>query len=370
MDDEEGDVVIVGASFAGLATARFLEDAHVLILERKKRLGISQRSTCCTSLSWMDRLGCPEAVLQSFDHLTMHSSGGVEARIRLPETFCTIDYNIFCNSLSEKLDNTSILLGKKALKIGGGEVSCQNESFKGRIVVDASGWPNLNEKEVYKAKGRPAFGLEIETEYSGDMDSFHIYYGKKFITRGYAWVFPTAEDRARIGLGGFVDFNPQRALDHFITQIGVDRNGQRPHGGYLPLFGLGSAQNNGAFLVGDAANQIIPASGEGIRTAFEFSFQLSEIIGRILAGEISNEEGLEEYRGILNDKRDFYRNLRFIQDLATYCPDWARNRIIRTLSQTDSKKPEQIIKSYLDSNITSSRRHILKIVLRGLGHII
>ncbi len=373
MENSESDVVIVGASFAGLATAHFTEDASVLILERQKELGKAQKSTCATSVAWMEKLNCKDSVLKSFDYLTLHSSDGTRARIRLPQSFCTIDYKKFCTTLAGNLKNTEILTGKGVLGIeanASNTVLTRDGRYSGKILVDASGWPGIREKGHKKLNGtkriRPSFGLEIETDFSGDSDSFHIYYGKRFIKRGYAWVFPTGKDTARIGVGGYSGFNPRETLNGFLEALDIKTKDLAPHGGHLPVNGLGSPVKGKAFVVGDACWQVLPLSGEGIRKTFEYAELCGGIITKVLHDELTFEDGLEEYSNKVFEAERFYGNLRFVQVLATHCPDWGRNRIVSSLSRADETKLERLLVRYFNDEIRSSKARMLKTVIGGM----
>jgi flavin-dependent dehydrogenase len=373
MRNIEHDVVIVGASFAGLATAYSIEDAKILILERQKELGQTQKSTCATSVEWMEKLNCMGSVLKTFDYFTIHSSNGQSARIRLPHTFCSIDYKKFCTILASSLENTEIFTGNRVIGMDWNDSNTlltKDGRYSGKILVDASGWPGIrgnNRKKVSRTKRkRPAFGLEIETEFHGNTDSFHIYYGKKFVKNGYAWIYPTGKDQARIGLGAYTLYKPHEALDRFLSEINVKRDGLKPHGGYLPLFGLGEPMKGNTFVVGDACNQVLPLSGEGIRKTFEYAEFCGRIITKILRNELTLEDGLKEYSTRVFEAERFYDNLRFAQAIATSCPDWGRNRIIRFLSRTDSAELERLLVRYFDDEITSSKTGMLKTVFRGI----
>ncbi|MFQ5800792.1 MAG: hypothetical protein ACE5HH_03615 [Candidatus Hydrothermarchaeales archaeon] len=373
MRKSESDVVIVGASFAGLATAYFTKGGRVLILEQQKELGFKQRSTCCTSMEWMERLNCKGSVLKTFDYLTLYSSNGHRARIKLPQTFCTIDYKKFCTTLADNLKNTEILAEKRVIGLDGNAsntVLTKDGKYSGKVLVDCSGWAGIKENNLSRRNGmgrpKPAFGLEIETDFSGDTDSFHIYYGKRYIKKGYGWIFPTEKDRARIGIGAFSIFKPHKVFHNFLKELDIKRNGLKPHGGYLPIFGIGEPVKGNAFVVGDACNHVIPLSGEGIRKAFEYAELCGGIITSILQDKLTLEEGLEAYsQEVLKAKR-FYDNMRFAQCLAIYCPDWGRRRIIKTLSKTDGAKTERLLVRYFNDGITSSKAKILKSVLGGI----
>lgn len=368
MIGEDKSVIVIGASFAGLATARFIEDGQVEILERQKELGRTQRSTCCTSVKWMERLNCQSAVLKTFNHITLHSSDENSARMKLPETFCTFDYKVFCNTLAGKLENAHVLTGKRVLGLDAdsGIVLTGDGPLSGKIIVDASGWPSVKAWGSLQGITKPAFGLEVETSFDGDSTSFHIYYGKRFIEKGYGWVFPIGKGRARVGVGGYHSFKPGEALDHFLGVLGMHRDGLKPHGGYLPLFGLSNPVRGKVFVVGDACGQVLPLSGEGIRKAFEYAELCGRTISKVLRDELTLEEALKEYTGKVLKAKRFYDNLSFIQTLAVHCPDWARNRVIKALSKLEDDSTEALLQRYVNGNITTPKTRILKTLLGGI----
>ena len=73
----ERDVLICGASFAGLAVARELagSGADVLIVDRYE-IGERQTSACGIPTEWLRRLGLMDAERQRFDTLVMHTPHG------------------------------------------------------------------------------------------------------------------------------------------------------------------------------------------------------------------------------------------------------------------------------------------------------
>ena len=96
------DVVVCGASFAGLAVARELRatDARVLVLDRYE-IGERQTSACAAPTKWLTNLGLEAAILQTFDALVFHTPT-ITARWPLPWTFSTFDYRLLCELLWEQ----------------------------------------------------------------------------------------------------------------------------------------------------------------------------------------------------------------------------------------------------------------------------
>src|SRR5215208_5073070 len=85
------DVLICGASFAGLAVARELagSGARTLIVDRYE-VGERQTSACAAPTEWLVNLGLEESIRQTFGSLLVHTPRRT-ARWPLPWTFSTFD---------------------------------------------------------------------------------------------------------------------------------------------------------------------------------------------------------------------------------------------------------------------------------------
>src|SRR5918997_3710989 len=83
------DVLICGASFAGLAVARELagSDARVMVVDRYE-IGERQTSACAAPTAWLEALGLTDSMRQTFDRLVVHTPHST-ARFPLPWTFST-----------------------------------------------------------------------------------------------------------------------------------------------------------------------------------------------------------------------------------------------------------------------------------------
>src|SRR5579863_4051668 len=90
------DVLICGASFAGLTLARELEGcgARVLMVDRYE-IGERQTSACAAPTEWLERLGLSPSIRQTFPDMLVHVP---TARVRwpLPFSFSTFDYRELC----------------------------------------------------------------------------------------------------------------------------------------------------------------------------------------------------------------------------------------------------------------------------------
>src|SRR5687768_18351695 len=85
----ESDVLICGASFAGLAVARELagSGARVTVVDRYE-IGERQTSACAAPTAWLERLGLHASIRQTFDTLVVHTPHGT-VRPRIPWSLST-----------------------------------------------------------------------------------------------------------------------------------------------------------------------------------------------------------------------------------------------------------------------------------------
>src|SRR6202012_5775999 len=93
----DADVLICGASFAGLTVARELRasGARVLVLDRYE-IGERQTSACAAPTEWLRNLDVAGSIRQTFASLLVHTPGVASARWPLPFTFSTFDYPELC----------------------------------------------------------------------------------------------------------------------------------------------------------------------------------------------------------------------------------------------------------------------------------
>ena len=96
------DVLICGASFAGLAVARELAGcgASVLLVDRYE-IGERATSACAAPTPWLQALGLCEAIRQEIPHMRFTTPHG-SVRYRLPWSWSAFDYRQLCQLLYEQ----------------------------------------------------------------------------------------------------------------------------------------------------------------------------------------------------------------------------------------------------------------------------
>src|SRR5947209_19472294 len=137
--ERDCDVLICGASFAGLAVARELagSGAEVLVVDRYE-IGERQTSACGIPTSWLLALGLQQSLQQTFGELVIHTPH-TSVRLDLPWTFSTFDYRTLCALLSGQGSFT--FETAKVERREGDAVITDRGEIRAPLIVDALGWP-------------------------------------------------------------------------------------------------------------------------------------------------------------------------------------------------------------------------------------
>ena len=288
------DVLICGASFAGLTLARELEGtgARVLMLDRYE-IGERQTSACAAPTEWLERLGLHDSVRQTFGELVVHIPTGT-VRWSLPFTFSTFDYRRLCELLRDGSPSTDFDTATvEAIETGPvHRVLTDRGDLHAPLVVDALGWRRVlsNRDPIQPPEARLSRGLEVHPDGSGE--HLEIWIDPRYVRAGYSWSFP-ADGELRIGVGSF------EPRDH-VKDSTVELAGElgcaavRYQGNWIP-HKLRPATEDGVFFVGDSAGHCLPLTAEGIRPAFYFALALGRELRHALAGRATREQALERY---------------------------------------------------------------------------
>jgi hypothetical protein len=265
--DGNHDVLICGASFAGLAVARELAGcgADVLIVDRYE-IGERQTSACGIPTEWLRRLGLMDCERQRFDTLVMHTPHG-DSRYRLPWTFSTFDYRELCQLLWAECDarfETAKVNGRAAASDGDGSIAIDTDRgvVSAPLVVDALGWRRLlaNGDGVQPPDAPLSRGLEVHP--GGGGEDLEIWIDRRYVPAGYGWSFPAGEE-TRIGVGSFDPrFHVRQTTE--LLAADLDRDRVRYQGNWIP-HELRRGTEGGIFFAGDSAGHCLPLSAEGIR---------------------------------------------------------------------------------------------------------
>jgi menaquinone-9 beta-reductase len=291
------DVIVCGASFAGLAVARELRAtrARVLVLDRYE-IGERQTSACAAPTEWLRNMGLEASIRQTFGSLLVHTPRA-QARWPLGWTFSTFDYPQLCSLLWEQRGGSA---GFETAKVEGRAASpyparvvvrTDRGDVSAALVVDALGWKRiLGRSQVQPPEARLSRGLEVHP--GGTGEDLELWIDKRVIRAGYGWSFP-ARDELRVGVGSF---DPRdRVKDPTVAlagELGLPPDGYQ--GNWIP-HRLRPAVEDGVFFAGDSAGHCLPLTAEGIRTAFYFGIACGRELRAVLEGRRSRSEALRRY---------------------------------------------------------------------------
>ena len=284
----EWDVLICGASFAGLAVARELagSGARVLVIDRYE-IGERQTSACGIPTEWLRVMGLMGSHRQTFGRLVIHTPHGTST-LELPWTFSTFDYPELCRLLWRQADaqfETAMVSGRS-----GNSVHTDRGDLTAPLVVDALGW-----RRVLGAGHQPpdaplSRGLEVHPRGTGE--EMELWIDRKYVPAGYGWSFP-AGDELRIGVGSF---DPRFHVKDTTVLLAkeLEREPVRYQGNWIP-HKLREATEDGIFFVGDSAGHCLPLTAEGIRTALYFGIACGRELRGVVQGRQTTAQALVRY---------------------------------------------------------------------------
>jgi flavin-dependent dehydrogenase len=320
--DGSHDVLICGASFAGLAIARELSGsgADVMVVDRYE-IGERQTSACGIPTEWLRRLELMDCERQRFDTLVMHTPHG-DSRYKLPWTFSTFDYPELCQLLWRDCDagfETAKVNGRAAPSNGGEGIAIDTDrgTLTAPLVIDALGWRRiLGRGDGYQPPDAPlSRGLEVHP--GGGGEDLEIWIDRRYVPAGYGWSFPAGEE-TRIGVGSFDPRFHVRATTELLAED-LDRDKVRYQGNWIP-HKLRRATEGGVFFAGDSAGHCLPLSAEGIRTALYFGIALGRELRGVIEGRQSREQAAARYAEF-NDSHEWkFRWLLRVQKLVPRVP--------------------------------------------------
>jgi menaquinone-9 beta-reductase len=304
------DVLICGASFAGLAVARELAGtgARTLVVDRYE-IGERQTSACAAPTEWLRALGLEASMRQTFSELVIHTPH-TTTRVRLPWTFSTFDYRELCELMWAQCDAefetaTVKRVASSASRPGatrsdegrpaGNPIAIETDrgELSAPLVVDALGWRRILAADGlgFQPPDAPlSRGLEVHPHGTGD--ELEIWIDRGYVPAGYSWSFP-ALDEVRVGVGSF---DPRHHVKDPTVRLAKDleRDAVRYQGNWIP-HQLRPATEGDVFFVGDSAGHCLPLTAEGIRTAFYFGIACGRELRGVIVGRSSRDAALQRY---------------------------------------------------------------------------
>jgi flavin-dependent dehydrogenase len=328
------DVLICGASFAGLAVARELtgSGADVLVVDRYE-IGERATSACAAPTPWLHAMGVERAIRQEIPCMAFHTPHG-SVRFRLPWSWSSFDYRELCHALWEQCDARFEVAKVARLAAGAdgpGRVVTDRGTIEAPLVVDALGWRRVlgAGQNVQPPDALISRGLEVHPQDPRGED-LDIWIERDVIRRGYAWSVPAGGER-RIGVGSY------EPRDHVKdpTVAMTRRLGTEPvryQGNWFP-HALRPATEGGVCFVGDSAGHCLPLSGEGIRTAFYFGIAAGRELRAAYGGTKSREAALAAYGAFSDSHAPAFRLALRLQRLIPALPPRVLTALLGVMSR-------------------------------------
>ena len=330
--DDTADVLVCGASFAGLAVARTLAGAgaDVLVVDRYE-IGERQTSACAIPTPWLDALGIHRARRQELACMSFHTPHG-STRMRLPWSWTAFDYRTLCQELWEQCGDARFAIAKVEGRAddAGSAVRTDRGVVRAPLVVDALGWrrvlaPGAN---VQPPEAPISRGLEVHPDGGGtDLD---VWVDRSLVRYGYAWSVPAAGEQ-RIGAGSY---EPRHHVKEPTQELArrLERPAVRYQGNWFP-HRLRPAAAGGVFFAGDSAGHCFPLSGEGIRTALYFGIACGRELRAVLDGRRTRAEALAAYAAFSAAHRPAFEWAYALQWLVPRLPPRALNGVLRVVGR-------------------------------------
>ncbi len=316
------DVVIVGAGPAGGQCARELSIAgkKVLLIEKSKEIGQPNFSSAGTPKELLDDFDLPLDFAPGKWSKILIATGNVS---KIWDYGATRGYVLDFAGLKKFLvkeavkHGAKILIGtsvKKPILKDGVIIGVSYDGVFGEgkafadIIIDASGPAGVLASELGLRKGfnsNLSLGIEFIAENVPKelTKSLAFYFGSAYVPYGYGWIFPMGENSAKIGVAVYnisehKGVNIMESLKKFIAKFPQLKNAA-----FVDLHGASLYVNGGVdkhtadnfIFIGDAASQINPLAGEGIRHAMHSARIASKIIIQALDKKDFSQHSLSQY---------------------------------------------------------------------------
>jgi digeranylgeranylglycerophospholipid reductase len=215
---------------------------------------------------------------------------------------------------------------------------------RAKVIVCATGAESPLRKKALGIVSKPdLIDSCLQYEMSGidiDPDFIHIYLGHEISPRGYVWIFPKGNDRANVGVGIIPGEKPAKYyLNNFIAKHPELSKGSiiEVNGGCVPVGGMEKNMVANNFIVcGEAAHQVNPIHGGGIKEAVISGILAADVIRECMKrGDIS-EEALSIFNRLWWDERgNLMRNVEKLREVLEKLSDEDLNDLAGALDPKD-----------------------------------
>jgi len=290
------DLVVVGASFAGLRCAKTaaLRGLNVLVIDQKPSAGARVRTTGILVKEAADEMDFPAHLSRKIPGVRLHAPSGRSIDLASPGyVFHATDTPALLDWMAAETARAGAELRFDCAFTGAQEIKGGYEldkaGIKTRYLVGADGAKSRVARALGLARNRHFLhGIEVGiSPASAQLDERHLHcFLSRKLAPGYiAWAVP-GPHHVQIGLAVSERHKPSidQALSHVQSRLNVTRAdiidrraGVIPCGGGLRHIG-----NERALLIGDAAGLVSPLTAGGIEPALHFGRRAGQVIADYL----------------------------------------------------------------------------------------
>lgn len=288
------DIVIVGASFAGLVAARTaaMRGLKVVVLEAKPHAGARVHTTGILVKEAADELDVPSHVTRKIRGVRLYAPRGRSMDLHAPGYyFLATDTAALLHWLAREAIRAGAELRFLAPFTGAtredGLIAIEGQALRARYLVGADGARSAVAKAFRLGENRH-FLVGLEAEYAPvetlDQRFLHCFLDSRLAPGYLAWAIPGVS-ATQIGLASVRPLKPDLKgflgrLEPMLGPLGdvqERRSGLIPCGGRVDPIGA-----PGVLLTGDAAGLVSPLTGGGIRLAFHYGRRVGQAVAEHL----------------------------------------------------------------------------------------
>ena len=322
------DVIVIGAGPGGSSTAANLakKGLSVALFEKRQEIGSPKRCGEGLSIGSMkiieDNLGTKipqKCIAQTIDGSIVYAPNGKEVVVDFGEDAgAVMERKVFDKWLAMEASRLGAYVQAKTyvkdlIRENGfvtgvkGEFEGDEFTAKAKVIVACDGV----ESKIARMAGLNTTNqmVNIDSGYQYEMSNLvmrdkhkiELFFGHDIAERGYVWVFPKGEHIANVGVGvAMTDKTAKYFLDKFIREYPYtnvkDASIIEVNSGGIPVGGfLENMVSNGLIVVGDAAHQVNPIHGGGMKEATVAGKIAADVIERGIKKNDVSQETLSEY---------------------------------------------------------------------------
>ena len=296
--ERDCDVLVCGASFAGLAVARELagSGARVLVIDRYE-IGERQTSACAMPTLWLAAMDLMGSLRQTLRRARRAHARGAPSRWQLPWTFSTFDYRELCALLWDQADDARARVrdGDRHRPQRRHRADRPRRAARAADRRRARLAARALQRDADPAAQRAASRAAWRCTRRAAARRWSCGSTRGYVRAGLRLELPRRRTSCASAIGSFWPTPSRQGAD------GAARGRPRParrsgyQGNWIP-HQLRRAVEDGVFFAGDSAGHCLPLTAEGIRTALYFGLACGrELRARARRRRAAREQALARY---------------------------------------------------------------------------